>query len=477
MVWFRVLIWVFMLLMLAALSLRGYLGSEIWAEAPVSSLERPGVPVLERVMTEKTLRVMTQNRPTTFFFGSHGAQGFEYDLAASFADHLGVALDLRTADTVEEIINAVAADEIDVGASGILRVATRERRVLFSDPYFDVTQQVVCRRGVRLPRSVRDLTRFDVLVADGGAADRRLAQLKQLHPALDWRRTEESDDQVFEHIDAGSADCTVADSHVVRINRHYFPELVVAFDISRSTPLAWALPPRAHSLQRAVNRWIKTIEGSGELDELVARNFAHVQSFDYVDIRAFHRRIQKRLPELRPFFEGAANVSKIPWTVLAAQAYQESHWNPNARSPTGVRGLMMLTRVTARELGVDDRLDPEQSILGGARYLANLLARIPADIRGRDRFWFALAAYNVGMGHVHDAQLLARRLGYAPNVWSDVRQVLPLLSQKKYYKDLRHGYARGNEPVRYVEQIATFIDILDRYFARTHDMPQWLPSG
>jgi len=150
----------------------------------------------------------------------------------------------------------------------------------------------------------------------------------------------------------------------------------------------------------------------------------------------------------------------IQWRLLAAQSYQESHWNPKAKSFTGVRGLMMLTLKTAKLLGVKNRINPQESIKGGTRYLNQMLKNVPDEVEGENRLKFALAAYNVGMGHILDAQTLATKMGLDKNIWSDLKKVLPLLSQKKYYKTLKYGYARGREPVRYVDSIYDYRDIL-----------------
>ncbi|WP_294967121.1 transglycosylase SLT domain-containing protein, partial [Sulfurimonas sp.] len=152
----------------------------------------------------------------------------------------------------------------------------------------------------------------------------------------------------------------------------------------------------------------------------------------------------------------------IPWLLLAAQSYQESHWNPKAKSYTGVRGMMMLTQATAKQVGVKNRLNAKESIEGGAKYLSRIEKRLPPEIKGKNRWAFTLAAYNVGMGHIHDAQILARKLNKDPYLWTDMKKVLPLLSQKKYYKSLKNGYARGNEPVKYVESILYYLDIISK---------------
>jgi membrane-bound lytic murein transglycosylase F len=192
----------------------------------------------------------------------------------------------------------------------------------------------------------------------------------------------------------------------------------------------------------------------------------NVGEFDYVDMRTFVRRMKSRMPKLVPLFKKAEEKYGIPWTLLAAQAYQESHWNRRAKSPTGVRGIMMLTLTTAKEMGVESRLNAEQSIMGGAKYLSRLEARVPDSVQGEDRWWYALAAYNIGMGHLHDARALADDLDLNPDNWRDLKGVLPLLSQKKYYKKLKYGYARGAEPVSYVRQIRNYQNILHAQVAR-----------
>jgi membrane-bound lytic murein transglycosylase F len=173
------------------------------------------------------------------------------------------------------------------------------------------------------------------------------------------------------------------------------------------------------------------------------------------------RDIEQRLPSYRDWFERAGEKTGIDWRLLAAMGYQESHWNPDAVSPTGVRGLMMLTRDTMKLLGIEeDRNDAQASIEGGARYVAQVMDRLPERIRNPDRTWMALAAYNAGYGHLQDARILAREDGADPDKWVDVKKYLPRLSQKKWYSKARHGYTRGHEPVRYVENVRSYYDIL-----------------
>ncbi len=181
------------------------------------------------------------------------------------------------------------------------------------------------------------------------------------------------------------------------------------------------------------------------------------------DVQRFKYHAETRLPQYRRQFQEAARIHGVPWTLLAAQAYQESRWDRHAVSQTGVRGIMMLTRNTASSLGIQNRTDPGKSIEGGARYLAGLERQISSRSGHPERIWIALAAYNVGMGHVKDAQHLARRMGKNPHSWEDIKTALPLVSQKKYYRTLRHGYARGWEPVQYVKRIRLYHALLEQY--------------
>ena len=131
--------------------------------------------------------------------------------------------------------------------------------------------------------------------------------------------------------------------------------------------------------------------------------------------------------------------------------------------------MMMLTWRTAKAMGVKNRLSSEQSILGGAKYLARMRDKLKDTLQEPDLTWMSLAAYNVGLGHLRDAQTLAQREGKDPTSWHDVKNMLPLLSDKKYYSSLKYGYARGTEPVRYVQQIRRYEQILQQHLGDDSD--------
>ena len=421
--------------------------------------EKEASGVLETILDRGEMVVLTRNAPTTYYYGPDGRAGYDYDLIMAYAEHLGVEVNFRLKNSVDDVLGALAVGKGHVAAAGLTKTEARKENFLFGPSYFQVQQQLVCRRGNTVPRSVGEMADVSIEVTASSSYVERLEELSENEPGLTWRETELTTEQILERVWQGYVECTVADSNIVNINRRYMPELVVAMPLTDSEDIAWALPKKAQDLQKSIHEWFAEAEETLS-PVLYGRYYAHVEIFDYVDTARFKRSIRDRLPDYKELFVEAGERYGIDWKLLAAMAYQESHWDPHARSPTGVRGMMMLTLRTAAQLGVDNRLDPRQSIMGGARYFANLRERVPEDVEEPDRTWIALAAYNVGMGHVFDARGLARDLGKNPDSWVEFRRVLPLLSQPQYYRNLRYGYARGNEPVRFVSRIRNYYDIL-----------------
>ncbi|MEA3241047.1 MAG: membrane-bound lytic murein transglycosylase MltF [Pseudomonadota bacterium] len=409
------------------------------------------------------LTVLIRNIPTVYYEGPQGKMGFEYDLVKAFADHLGLELKLKVVDSVTDVLKAIENGEADLAAAGLTRTDKREMRFLFGPDYFTVQQQVIGNRSHPYPKKAEELSAYDLVVLKNSSYVEQLRDLQLQYPKLHWQETDEySTDQLLEQVWLGKLPCTTADSNILAINRRYFPELIAAFPISEEQSLAWIINKKHKKLKIELSKWFSDIKKSGRLAELKDRYYGCIEIFDYVDIKVFTRRINSRLPSIQEYFQKYAEQYDLPWTILAAKAYQESHWETNAVSPTGVKGIMMLTLPTAKALGITNRLDPKQSIKGGAHYLRQLLDRVPESIPEKQRLAFAMAAYNVGMGHIYDARKLARKLGKDPDSWKNIKSVLPLLSRKKYYKTLPHGYARGYEPVRYVDRIFNYHNILEQ---------------
>ncbi len=420
---------------------------------------------MEEIKRSGKLIVLTQNNPSTYFTDRDGREsGPEYKLIRAFANTIGVTPYFITKISVSELLEAVASGEGDIAAAGLSVTEQRSQRFLFSKSYQQVSQQVVCRRGGARPKKVAHLPGINLVVISGSSYEERLKELKVDYPELSWVVTQGvSAEQLLERVWKREIECTVMDSNIVAINQRYFPELKVRFSLGEPDNLAWVMPKSAKSLQAEVNKWFDSQPAKKKIKRVQERYYGHVSLFDYVDTTAFIRRIESHYPKYQVLFKMAAQTYGLSEVLLAAQAYQESHWNPKAKSPTGVRGIMMLTLVTAKSMGVKSRLNVEQSIMGGAKYLAKLKSKLAKNIEEPDLTWFALAAYNVGLAHIRDAQALARHFGDSPYRWHDVKKTLPLLSDPNYYKFLKYGYARGSEPVRYVQQIRQYEQILRQF--------------
>ena len=331
----------------------------------------------------------------------------------------------------------------------------------FAPPYQRINQQLIYRQGTVKPKSVADIVGEDIVVTAGTSYADRLAELRKRYKKLTWEENKELDtEELIQRVAEGTLTFTIADSNIVSANRPLFPDLRIAFDMQRKESLAWAFPVSVDtSLYDEAVKFQRQLKRTGEIKVLLERYYGATDA-DYFNMTLYQLRIQNVLPSYRRLFEEAGQKYGIDWRLLAAIAYQESYWNPRATSPTGVRGLMMLTNATAKQLGVTDRLDPTQSVDGGARYIKQMIDRIPEEVTEPDRTWMALASYNVGFFHLMDAREITKRRKGNPDQWKDIKQNLPLLARPTVYKHLKYGYVRGNEPVIYVSRIRRYYDVL-----------------
>ena len=415
---------------------------------------------LSQVQMSGTLRVATVNSPTTYYIGAAGPLGFEYDLAKGLADHLGVRLEMVVAQNPGEAMMMVREGRAQLAAAALAVSTERAKLVRFSRPLLTVVPQLVYRLGQPRPDNLGDL-QGRLKVPRGSVHSELLQRAKSEYPALRWEEAQDEEtEELLYQVANGELAYTIANSDIIAIDQRYYPKLRVAFALAASQQLAWAFSPGDDSsLYDAAERYLKAISGT-ELARLRDRYFGHIEQVDYMGAVTLASLVQTRLVRYRKAFEDAARQYELDWRLLAAVGYQESHWDEDAVSPTGVRGLMMLTTDTANFLEVSDREDPEQSILGGARYFRQMLDQLPESIEEPDRTWMGLAAYNIGIGHLLDARALTRELGHDANRWLDVRNSLPLLTQAAWYGKTRHGYARGYETVAYVGNVRTYFDML-----------------
>lgn len=420
-------------------------------------------PLLEQIRSNGELVVLTTNEPTAYYFDrDDNPAGPEYEMSQAFAESLGVKVSYRVFESLPQVIEALRQGEGHIAAAGITITEERQKHFDFGPPYQEVSEELVCYRNSKRVGDAGDIAGLEIVIPAQSSYIRTLKKLQAEHPGIHWQTdTRLLTPQLMKKVWRKKIQCTVADSTIVAINRRYYPELSVKYTLASNSQLAWMYPKNSPLLGDAIAQWFDDFSQFSALDHLQEKYYGFVEVFDYVDVKRFLRRIDKRYPKYQLMFETAAKAEDISPSLLAAVSYQESHWNPRAKSPTGVRGMMMLTQPVAKSLGVTSRLDAEQNIFAGAIFLRKMLDMIGEEVPEPDRTWLALATYNVGRGHFRDAQALARKLGKNPQRWAEMKEVLPLLSQKEYYKTLRYGYARGNEPVRYVTRIRDYRDLLE----------------
>jgi membrane-bound lytic murein transglycosylase F len=423
----------------------------------------PTPSMIDQIKALGELRVVTRNGPLAYYRGPDDMpEGPEYELARRFADELGVRLKIIPVRSYAEIYAALDSGEAQLAAAGLKIPAQGIPGVEFGPAYQRVREHLIYRRGALRPASLAEIGAGDLEIAAGSSHAKTLHSIRDLLPDLVWVENSSTDSQaLLDGVADGTIDYTIADSTEFALAHDAHPDLRIAFDLPGSQALAWAASDRDPRFLRDMSNYFARLSVDGELAAIVKRYYGRSEDLEFVGAHGFMRHLQNRLPLYQQWFEEAAEQSSQDWRLLAAIGYQESKWNPSAVSAAGAKGLMQLTVQTATEEKVANLNDARQSIFGGARYFRQVYEKIPAHVPEPDRTWFALAAYNIGYGHVEDARVLAQKAGRDPDSWQDVREFLPLLEQERWYTQTENGYARGWEPVRYVDNVRGYRDLLE----------------
>lgn len=421
-----------------------------------------GFRELDKILNTGKITIITHNNSHCYYLYRDQAMGFEYELAKLFADYLGVALEVNIVEKWDSMISALKDGTGSFAAANMTITPKRQKEAAFSNAYMSTQQYVIVRRNNTSIKKAEDLTGKTVHVRSGTSYQERLEALRRdgidikikLHDNMPT-------DELIQQVAEGSIEVTVADRNIALLNRRYYPQIALALAISNEEDLGWAVKPGESRLLNKINLFFDKINSNGKFAEIYNKYYADIDNFDYVDLRTYHRRLITRLPLYSPIIQKAAKKHDFDWRLIASQIYQESHFDPEATSYAGAYGLMQLSHSTAESLGVEDILDPEQNINAGVQHLRNLYNHFNKT-DGLDRLFIALAAYNVGQGHILDARNLARKMNLDPDKWSSLKKTLPLLGYRKYYKKAKYGYCRGIEPVNYINRIMLYYDILRR---------------
>lgn len=427
----------------------------------VAACSRP-LPAPE---TSGELIVGTRNSPAAYFIGSDGEPaGFEHDLMVAFAQSQDWSVRWIEKSRPDALLELLDSNQIHLASATLPQAVVKSRQLISGPILFETPVHVIYRAATRPPRKVSDLSGKKLALVIGSGHTPMMMRLKRKNPHLSWAALENVwPEELLAQLQAGTYDAVIINGIDFDPMRSLYPELSVAFDLPDTQKIVWALPTNSTlAFRNALTRFIEKARTDSTLKRIYERYFGHVKRLDSTDILGIMQRRPLRLPVFRKHFREAQTLTGIDWRLLAAIGYQESQWNPLATSPTGVRGLMMLTGETADRMGVNNRLDPRQSILGGARYLALMRDALPSRIPEPDRTWMALAAYNQGAGHMEDARRIAQARGGNPDSWADVKEALPYLSRGTYSNVMRYGYARGGEALHFAENIRNYFDILLR---------------
>jgi membrane-bound lytic murein transglycosylase F len=422
----------------------------------------PQPSALDSIRARNELRVVTLNIPTCYYYSAEGTEGLEYRLAENFARELGVHLVMYPVANERAMQAELAAGRADIAAAQITSTREWERVGRASRPYAQVAQLVVYRRDGTRPRGSLQLESAKLAVRAGSPQEQTLLKMKKtVAPTLQWIVTAPNTADPLGDVDSGEAAYALIDDREFTFAHHLYPNVLLGFTLPEERPVQWIVRRHADDLLDATNRFFTHVSTSGRLAKLQLDETGDQRPFEYEESREFQGNLSDRLPHFQPMFEAASAQTGIDWRLLAAIGYQESKWNPVAESGNGALGVMMLTSDTAESMGLKDRSNAAQNISAGARYFASVREKLPDRIPEPDRTWLTVAAYNVGFGHLEDARILAQTRHKNPDSWADVRDQLPLLADERWYSLVKRGYARGWEPVQFVDRVQRFMTLLE----------------
>ncbi len=394
---------------------------------------------IDKVTERGTLRVIGVAGPTTFLpHGAEGARGLQYELLRKFAEELHIKLEITQAPNAAAVIKALRSGNADIGITGLASRDQRLKSLLLSQPYLQEKQQLI-QRNNNLPVSDSP----QIAVGKYSIEQQELAQIEPNANLLAIKNA--SPDKLLMKLEDGSVDYAVVNEAEFAAHRAAFPELKTKTVLSE-IKLAWALRPQDQHLLKLANYFLQQSTQDGSLQRLT-RFYSQGETFNTIGVKTFQRDMQARLPLYKTKFEQQAQKHSIDWRLLAAIGYQESKWDANAISPTGVSGLMMLTKDTAKEMGIQNRDNPTQSIQAGAAYYQLMTQRLPDTVREPDRTWMALASYNMGYGNIMKARKITQKMGNDPNKWLDVSRHLRQLP-------------RAGQALVYVQEVRRYYDAL-----------------
>lgn len=431
--------------------------------------------VLDRVLKSGKLVASTDYNSTSYFVYRGEPMGYQYELLKSFTEFLGVKLEIKIINAIDESFGCLDNNECDLLALGLTITKERSQYIDFSNPLSQTRQMLVQRK----PKNWRKMATMDEIDARLIRDPLELAN-KTIHILKNstfLSRLENLSDEigaeifVVEHPDAtveelitmvgkGEIEYTVCDEHIALVNKKFYPDIDVKTPISFSQNIAWAVKKGSSGLLDTINDWLCEFGNSRKYVYLYNKYYRNTRTVNIAKSEYYSVKGGKISP-YDQIIKKQSELIEWDWRLLASLIYQESRFYPDAKSWAGAFGLMQLMPHTAEKYGVDSLSPPEDHIKAGVQFIHLLNKQFLNKIENKEeRTKFVLASYNAGIAHVYDARRLAEKYEKNPNLWDkNVDYYLLNKSKPEFYNDsvVKYGYCRGTEPFNFV------YDILERF--------------
>ncbi|HBX51676.1 MAG: hypothetical protein A2W98_05805 [Bacteroidetes bacterium GWF2_33_38] len=427
---------------------------------------------LKEIIERGKLIAITQNNSTDYFIYKGEPMGYQFEMLKNLADYLNVKLEIIVSNDLDEIFEKLENHECDIIAINLTITDKRSQLINFSNPLSQTRQVLVQKKPENwynlskleldstIVRNPKDLAGKQVYIQRNTSHEDRLKNIsKEIGDSIHIVELDIETEEIISKVASGEIAYAISDENVALVNQKYYPILDINTAIGSYQDIAWGVRKGSDSLLSSINSWLEKFKNSKQHRRIYKKYFKNNKSVS-IKRSEYFSSLTGKISDYDYFIKKQSKILSWDWKLLASLIYQESKFNHDVEAWTGAYGIMQLMPVTAERFGVDSLSTPEENIEAGVQFIKFLEKQFNYIEAEEERIKFVLASYNVGPGHVFDAQRLAQKNGKDPNIWDDNVDIYMLKkSEPKYYRDpvVKHGYCRGKEPFDYVSEV------LDRY--------------
>lgn len=431
----------------------------------------------ELIQQKGTLVYGTRTSLLSHFQVEDQVVGYEYQLLKDFCDQHQLQLEAVVYQNNGELLSDLWSGKIDIAGGHLSNTKERSKQFKFTQPISHTAINLVTHFDYKSSDDISDFNHASGKLIANSSYVELLSQIQNFNPTNLSTSADESMFELIRKINKKEIDYTFADSEIIDIYQHFIPGIYQPLKLSPNENVVFLVGQnRSKQLLKHLNQYIDTNQNSGQLALFKNNLLSYLPEIEVADTVTFFDKLQTSWPEIKHIVEEVAKDHDFDPALLAAISYQESHWNPDAVSFSGVKGLMMLTESTAKEVNINDRTNPRESLIGGIRYLRQMWRKIPDRIDVPDRTLFALAAYNVGFGHLEDARILAQKSGKNPDIWLEVEPFLAELNNPMLAHQFNYGMADGKTAAIYVNNIMTYKQLMIWKLQKERDLVSSQPE-